>query len=813
MQKLIFKAAADSDDSLPLSITFKISNQISKVKEELAKQLNLDYSQIILRYKGHELPNKSTISECSIENPNIILYYINNSSSIGHEFMSIKLINGPGNIIKVPRDSTIYNARNIIAKSLNLPLDDVFYYDKSSKQLNRPKEAIDINLLLQNPNQYFEEANFDHANSENRLLCHLPLNEDGTLHFVYQYKLLCLQVHLPNNTIAKSRCRDFATIETVKRILANSIDVAPENTVLTYNGEILSNDLKIRNIQYVPNAQFRLENYAPKQSARRIFLKISLSPMKSKNSYRQSENENPENEVVCATARFNENATVGKAKEKLAEFLNCDPQNISLLFNDPTIGADNSSLLKDLNIESDGVLDAEVFDSETYDSFLNSPFASSKQNKGAKLRSISIKLSNGLVAKGRFNETATVKSMKEVLASTLNLPPDCFSVINYGNQKETEEDINNELVKDLLFNRSFYRSSLIEANDDNDSDSNTLRESETLSVAVDDEQMKTISFLIQDGKRVNAQFKGSVTIGRVKEVLGRTLNVQPERIIFRFNEKAKESEIELGDNELLRNAPIPKNGTIFTSISSFPQKNRSSFVIGNDDNGIDAESDSYANSEPNEIEEEEEVQDDESFDSNLLENKEMENDEDEINVKIDDEDVIEINDDNNECSDIMDQEEDQTHPLILKTQDGTIAKTRYRDTATVKSLKSKMADVLDTNTGNIALSFDSKDMDDESLLRDILDDAENQGDLVLKKSPTKLKVIKPLLFRLGDGTEIKTRFRMVTTIGKIKDTLASILDVIPSKLLLYYEDEELQDDVFLSELRIFDGDCIYVTQE
>ncbi|OHT04199.1 hypothetical protein TRFO_28372 [Tritrichomonas foetus] len=535
---------------------------------------------------------------------------------------------------------------------------------------------------------------------------------------------------MPNKLIAKSRCRDFAIVDTVKAVLAKRLNVPPETTVLTYNDEILANDMKIRDVKFTKDGVFKLEPYKPKSPIKKINIKIENSGI--------------------AKVRFNEKATIGKAKEKLAQFLNCEPQNISLLVNDPSIN--DQSLLKDVEIESEGTLDASLSPSKA---------------PSSPVKTISIRLSNGLIAKGRYTESATIKKMKEVLAKTLNTSPEYLSVI--------KNDPDESLIKDI--------------NEYSDAD---------LSVQIDDEYLRPVTFLMSDGKKVNAHFKNSAKIGRIKEILAKTLNVVPERIIFNFSRK-------VGNNEQLKNLPIDEDGIISTTISSFAKKQTKEFSDSEPEYNYSAEDEFI------EEEEEEEINDSRFVDNENVNQKESQKDND-----------IEKGSENESIHDYDAEEEGRNnyseeipsgspaHSLILRTQNGQVAKTRFKDTATVGKVKDKMAEVLDANPANMSLSFDSKILDDNSFVKDV---APPEGVLLLKQSPTKLKVVKPLILKLEDGTEIKSRFRMVTTIEKVKETLGNILNYDPGRLVCYYEDEALANDLFLSEINIHDNECIYVSKE
>lgn len=855
MQKLIFRSGDEQNSSTPVSIKVDKNSQISQIKEILAKKIRVDPSRIVLRYKGHVLPNMNSVSECNISSLGLITYYITSESDASKndefddEYVTILLINGPGKPIKVQNNLTINGARSFLAKVLNLPVSTIIYCgndDEKALNMLSMKKPIDIDKYIQSINNedendeyYDDDEEYDDVES-NCLLSELPLNDDGTIHFIYQYKLLSFPVYLPNNLIAKSRCRDFATVDTVKVVLANKVGAKPELTVLTYNGEILANDMKIRDIKFVKNGVFRLEHYTPKPPIRKIFIKISASPEKPKNgklSIKTQTGQNksaPSADVLCATAHFNEKATIGKAKEKLADFLNCDPENISLIINDPSIRVNDDSLLRDLDIESNAILDAEVDDDNIISGIVNSP----KKKNTKEIRNISIKLSNGLVAKGAFNEKATVKKMKEVIAKALNTTTDCLSVINYGDENKNEDGSDNKLIKDLL-NVKYSRYSFFDPPKDEDVAENEEEsfETESLSVEVGDGYLNPVTFLLEDGKKVTAQFKPSVTIGRAKEVLSKTLNVEPERLIFKFKSEKNDELFEADDDKLLKNMKIGKSGLVFTKITSFPksQKIKSRDFSNSFKDSEEADYNNY--SEDNEIEnnfdENEEIykEENDNHDNSI---QEIEEEEEELSYVDNEEEIIDdvkvqINT-NNEYSEVkvslFDEDEapiqknknpsyNSTRPLVFQTDSGKVAKTRFTDTATVGKLKDKMAEALDVNPGNMSLSFGSKDINDNSLLKDVVNDAEcnTTTKLVLKQSPTKLKVVKPLILHLEDGREIKSKFRIISTIGMIKETLGAIIKVDPSKLVFYYDDETLTDDLFLSEINILDNECIYVNQE
>ena len=857
MQKLIFKSGDSTNNKTPISQMVDKNSRISQVKEGLSKKINVNSSKIVLRYKGHILPDTDTVSKCKISSLGLITYNVLDSEqSLSEEssddYVTITLINGPGNPIKVQKDLSINEARTFIAKVLNLPVSTIVYCNNENQKslsLLSTKTPIDIEDFIQTinnnknedeSNEYYDDSEYDDSKS-NQLIGDLPLNDDGSIHFVYQYKLLSFPVYLPNNLIAKSRCRDFATVDTVKDILAKRINEEPESTVLTYNGEILANDMKIRDINFVTDGVFRLEYYTPKPPVRKIFIKISSSPVKPAKNGKLSRktqtfpNDNGnDDDVLCAQAHFNEKATIGKAKEKLADFLNCDPESISLIFNDPSIQVNDNSLLKDLNIESNAIIDAEIDDGDIINGINNSP----KRRSNKQIRNISIKLSNGLVAKGRFNNKATVKTMKHVIAYALNTTTDCLTVINYDENMK-EEDFENIRIKDLLDAKYSRNSGMNQADSDNEyeeeekNDNENDSETESLSVEVGDERLTPVTFLLEEGQKVNAQFKPSVTIGRAKEVLSKTLNVDPDRIIFKFKSKDGNEFDEADDDQLLKNMSIGKDGLVVTKISSFPKspKAKRNELNTKDNEDDEAEYNNYSDDNQNMIhenlegeviyeenkieieEEEEDVSYEDNEEAGGLIKATTNNEYSEVKVSLFDEDEAPIQRNKNARN--VSGVNSSSRPLVFQTGSGKVAKTRFKETATVGKLKDKMAEALDINPGNMSLSFGSKDINDNSLLKDVVNDAEcnTSQKLVLKQSPTKLKVVKPLVLRLEDGREIRSRFRIISTIGKIKETLGEIIKTDPSTLVFYYGDETLTDDLFLSEINILDNECIYVSKE
>ena len=749
MQRILFKYADDSNKTYPtVSLVVKKTSLISHVKEILATKLNIHPSRILLSYNGTVLSSSNSIGSYEVTHSGFVTFHVidQNSNSNSNQ-ISITLINGPGVPIKVKKNLTIAETKSFISKILNIPVDNI---------------------------------NFENASmNENTIISDLPLNNDGTLHFIYKYKLFNFYVYLPNNLIAKSRCRDFANIETIKSVLARKLGVPPESTILTYNNEILANDTKIRDVKLTLDGIFRLENYKPKSPVKKINIKIA--------------------NCGVAKVRFNEKATVGKAKEKLAQVLDCQPQDITLLVNDPSVN--DNSLMKDIDVESEGTIKADC-----------SPSRKGNQHSSVSpVKNITIRLSNGLIAKGRYTDTATFKKMKEVLAKTLNTTPESLSIIN------NEPD--DALIKDINVNHDLENEFAVE---------------------VDDEYLRPVTFNITDGKKVNAHFKDSAKIGRIKEILGRTLNVSPDRIVFNFSRW-------VGNAELLKNVPIGKDGVINTTIKSLPVPNEKEVEESAEYNYstiIEEEEEEEIIEEEEEEEEEEKFESQNStknsvskssihnsFNKNQKENNSslsnsknksssfQANKQDENNSKLNSskqKNQKDEDEDENEYSEIKSSFEVPSgspgNSLILRTQSGLTAKTRFKDTATVGKLKNKMAEVLDTNPGNVSLTFDHQEVDDHLLVKDIAP-AQDDGSLLLKQSPTKLKVVKPLILRLEDGTELKSRFRMATTIGKVKDVLGSVINVNPSHLVFYYEDTILTNDLFLSEIDILDNECIYVSKE
>ncbi|OHT04783.1 hypothetical protein TRFO_06238 [Tritrichomonas foetus] len=687
----------------PVSITVSESCTIAQVKEVISSCTQIDRSDLILSYENEILDDQSTLADAQIPKGKFAKLKV--SVKPPTKFVFINLLNGKGKRIKIEKTLTVKKAKLLLAKG----------------NKTEPKY---ISLVEPNINA-----------DDDELLKDLKVNSEGVIDFEIlpaEPKILQLEIQTSNGKIAKTRCKETATISKAKEILARSLKIPVERVALYYDHELLNDYEIVGDIEMVPGGKFFLEVIPVKSPSKKLTIKIA--------------------DGKIAQSRFSDTATVGKMKEVLADTFNTSTKNISFIVDDPQANNDNS-LIKDLNLAKGNVLYTEV-----------NP-----------IRQVTIKLSDGKMVKGSFNDAATIGKVKEVLASTFGAQPEDFKVAGF------EELDNNSLLKDVHSKGTIH---------------------------VDVDPLRKLTFKTSDGRIANTRFKSTATVKKAKDILAKVLNTSSDLLSFDLPES-------VDDETLIRDLDILFD-TIYVNVK--PEVKTLSFRT---DDGKVAKA-RYApkatigkakemlaeslNTTPDKLNVhiDGEIVDDEQVlgDINLPSGKVLE-----LSKTIGS--MIESDSEEEEDEEIgVPIEEPEFQTLKIVTSTGNVARSRFKSNVTAKKVKEVMANILETTPECISLSFENQALEDDILVRDL--HIQNDQYIFCQKTPKKRNAIQNLCLQLEDGTKVKSKFRANTNVRKVKEVLSSMMKVPTSRLILSYKGNLLQDSMLISNLNITDDRFIFV---
>jgi hypothetical protein len=195
-----------------------------------------------------------------------------------------------------------------------------------------------------------------------------------------------------------------------------------------------------------------------------------------------------------AKARFNERATVGKAKEKLAEILGVP---MEFIFLDLRYKRD-SELLKDVAVSPDGVVHGRI---ESHLNGIESDY--DYDDDVCPIRSVTIRTSTGKVVKGRFKETATLGKVKEVIVERLQYNPEEWEFRDLDDDSLYLRDI--DLADGCLY----------------------------LDKKVQD-VVKPLELHLADGTVIQSRFRRAATVQKITEILSHSLKIPARSIKLVF---------------------------------------------------------------------------------------------------------------------------------------------------------------------------------------------------------------------------------------------------------------------------------------
>ena len=555
---------------------------------------------------------------------------------------------------------------------------------------------------------------------------------------------------------------DSVVISKVKAVVGDMVGVAPQDLTFRYNDQVLHDDTRLSDADIPNNGVVTM--IIAGQSVRKVTV---LGP----------------NGKVAKT-RFNEAATVNKAKTTLAKIFGISG-DVNLVCESKILPPE--ARLSDLDLPEDAVLRLEeaptslriysdsgkvavtrfkpqvtvgkvkgvmaakfgiepelavakyngkvLGDDETLGSLGITSDGRLEVVKGRMAQEIRIKLADGKVAKSRFTEDATVGKMKEVLAQALKTDP---ANISFNVDDPNVDDAS--FVKDLGVDTieasvaSPARSTSIKFDLGEESLEPESSKAEHVRVAGEKrkqvEVARAVRFRLPNGKVAKSRFKDSATVGKAKEKLGKALGVAPSFVSF---------DVPADDDTLMCDVPFPSSGVINVSIPVELSKS-----IGSDSMVRSEEEVSLGNVSP-------------------------------------------------------------IRTITIRVSDGKIAKARFKETATIGKVKEVMAKALYTQPENV--SIPNLEEDDRSLIKDI--NIPEDG-LYIERTSPKIKVVKPLVIKFEDGTIVQSRFRLAATVNKVKHALASVAKKPVDKIDLIFDDKKLDDNMLISQLDIPDDGFLFV---
>ena len=589
---------------------------VSKAKQLLAELLKTRASDLVISYNGRVFGDDVALCETGVPGDKIFTLTVASDSV---RKLSVAGPNGKIANARFRETATVRKARDTLVRMFHVSEDANLVFD-------RRVLPLDIRL------------------------CDLDIPENAQLKLEEPAK--SLPIYGENGKVALTRFKPSVTVGKVRTVMAGKLGINPETAGVRYQGRILEDNVTLGELQIPSDGYLEIGTW---KKAQRLTIHIS--------------------DGSVAKSRFTEAATVGKVKEVLAQTLGTQPEHVSLVVNDPSIG--DGSFIKDLGVDT---IEAKV----------------EKAPPVSPVRNITIRLSSGEVAKGRFTEKATVKKVKDVLAETLDLDP--------ANLTFVRDNDDSALLTDMGL----------------DSDEE-----------VDVEVAHVLTFRLSNGKIAKTRFKGNATIGKAKKKLAEALSVSPRMILI---------DIDGDDDTLLRDADIPSSGVVNARIEFELSK-----TIGSDTMFPSEDEASTGNVSP-------------------------------------------------------------IRNLTIRVSDGKIAKTRFRETATVGKVKEVMAKVLDTTPENVSIPNIE---DNNSLVKDL---PIPEGGLYIERVSPRIKVVKPLLLKFADGTLIHCRFRLAATVRKVRETLSALRKKPAAKIELFFNHEKLSDGRFLSELDIPDDGFVFVQE-
>ena len=557
---------------------------------------------------------------------------------------------------------------------------------------------------------------------------------------------------------------DSAIISKVKAVVGDMVGVAPQDLTFRYNDQVLHDDTRLSDAGIPNNGVVTM--IIAGQSVRKLTV---VGP----------------NGKVAKT-RFNEAATVNKAKTTLAKIFGITG-DVNLVCESQILPPE--ARLSDLNLPEDAVLKLEepptslriysdsgkvavtrfkpqvtvgkvkgvmaakfgiepelavakyngrvLGDDETLGSLGITSDGRLEIVKGRMAQEIMIKLAGGKVAKSRFTEDATVGKMKQVLAHALKTDPANIS-LNVDDPNVDDQsfvkDLGVDMIEASVVQASPARSTSIKFDlgeespkpEEEVSHVRVVGEKRTKQVEV----AHAIRFRLPNGKVAKSRFKDSATVGKAKEKLGKALGVAPALVSF---------DVPADDDTLMCDVPFPSSGVINVSVPMELSK-----TIGSDSMIRSEEEVSLGNVSP-------------------------------------------------------------IRTITIRVSDGKIAKARFKETATIGKVKEVMAKALYTQPENV--SIPNLEEDDKSLIKDI--NIPEDG-LYIERTSPKIKVVKPLVIKFEDGTIVQSRFRLAATVNKVKHALASVAKKPADKIDLIFDNKKLDDNMLISQLDIPDDGFLFV---
>lgn len=680
-------------DGKILRLKIDESTPIRIIKNWIARKNSTNPENIILYYGDEELDDEHPIRVYSIQS---------------NEFISLKV-----NVVVPTPDMhhlQVHLSTGKIAKTHYKPTATVASLKTAlSNTLHTPTKNIKLHI---DPELY----------DENSLICEMGLQSDACIDVEIKPKTVIrdLKIKLSTGKIAVTRYKDTATVLTLKKMFAEKLSADPCYLCVKYRDCIIHDDILIKNIPLDEEEFLQLiirkpvrhisvksneagklakTRYKPTTSVRTI--KNSLAPafgidpdivsLKYNDDYLDSDAiiydlDFPSDAILdlgpksidqpkqvhhltinvkngpIAKSRYNEYATVGKVKEVIAQNLGVTPESLSIIMNDKRTYDDNAKLI-DLQLPSDACIQVDK----------------TTEPPPSPIRKISIRTNTGTIALGRFKESATVGVMKNVLSETLGTEPENISF------NVDEPVLDDSFVKDIVFSSNEY-----------------------LDVNIEPKATYwPITIQVNDKYIANAKFSETATVKSVIDGISSEINTSSENACLIRNGKKLSHDIpiqslEVREDEKLyyysHKSPSPDKKVLPIS-PVHPLKVK----VADENITKNCDGDSTTIKHVKQV-----IAD--ALHTSV----------DNIALSYDDEIVNDdslIKDADAQSSGYLFTATDDSMPespfsssqsaltLVLKIDDGTIIKSRYKPSATADSIKRGVARILKTQPTKIILSF------------------------------------------------------------------------------------------------------------
>lgn len=551
MRRFLFQ----TNDGQVIPVTIAENTLVSKVKDEVADMVKANPADLVFTFGNRTLQDDLPISKAGIPKNGFIQL-----SFRSNETKSLTVAGPDGKIAKTrfKANATVAKAKATLAKlfnlgedanlvfqaqvlppdallsSLNLPDDAVVKIEEPPTKLQIYSESGQVAVSRFKPNvtvdkvrsvmaaRFGIDPDLAVAKYNGRVLADseslesLQLTNDGRFEIVTGRVAQEITVKI-GGKVAKSRFTETATVGKMKEVLAEALHTEPENVSLNLGDPSIDDHSFVKDLG-VDTIEASIIPESPSRNSR-ITFDLSNDPEapqpKPKSAraiqFRFSNGK-------AAKARFKSTATVGKAKEKLASAMGLSPEAMEF------DGVDNDeTLLSDVPMQQPGVIRVRII----------SPPAHSEEDISlgnvSPIRTITIRVSDGKIAKARFKETATIGKVKEVMAKALYTSPENVSIPNI------EED-DKSLIKDVnIPEEGLY----IE------------RTSPKIKV------VKPLVIKFEDGTIVQSRFRLAATVGKVKQALASIAKKPASKIDLTFENQT------LDDGMLISELDIPDDGFLF----------------------------------------------------------------------------------------------------------------------------------------------------------------------------------------------------------------------------------------------------------